>query len=197
MDKETKCLKKKFTLKLIGLILPWRELKQRGRILDFIHFLFLTICILAYLEVVSFSCFAQENQLINLAQKKFNKLNDAEKYFLKNTSAARETSLINYKNKTIRASLLEWLFTDTDVLKKKLITSKGVFLRYATIDDDLDLTGVIIPFPIVLRNCQIHGSLKLERAKCQMIDLKGTKVTNNIRARQVKVEGDMLLLKTE
>jgi hypothetical protein len=138
--------------------------------------------------------------LIQLAGAKFLDLTDAERILLgaaasgkvarcsdqtvlKSNQTDRETS---GNSCTINARVIRWLCVDHEAVSH--IDPKGILIDAANIDQELDLTSVAIPCPLVLRRCAIPAGMNLERAETRFISLEGS-FSGPIRAAGLIVHG--------
>jgi hypothetical protein len=88
----------------------------------------------------------------------------------------------------IRAELLRWLCMDKTA--EGYVDPQGVRLHGATISDDLNLSGAVLRFPLVLNRCRFPGNIRLVSAELAFLNLSGS-FTRAIWADRLKVKGNV------
>ncbi len=171
----------------------------------------LTLVLLAALSSASKAAEATPDagSLNSLAAESYPDLNQTENNFLR-AAASGETmlagdvkddkdpkndpanaDLLNWKrDRSVRADLIRWLCENRDA--GKLVSANGIQLKSAWIDGNLDLSHVIIPFPLILTKCNIPDGIKLNSSELPLLILVGSH-TGAINARGVVVRSDVLL----
>ncbi len=94
------------------------------------------------------------------------------------------------KKRAIRAECVTWLCTEPEA--SALVTHKGIRVKGARIDGELDLAYARISFPLYFEKSAFQGGINLRRAEIQALFLIGTH-TGPISADGLKVEGDVIL----
>jgi hypothetical protein len=90
----------------------------------------------------------------------------------------------------IRAVVLEWLVTDK--LATAEISHRQIRLTGATIVGELDLMYATIPYPMILRDCDLPNGITLVRATMPELDLRGSRVAF-VSAAGATVSGDVFV----
>jgi hypothetical protein len=93
-------------------------------------------------------------------------------------------------SRRIRADLVRWLCVDRHA--RELVDPRGIRVLAAKISGVLDLSNVIVPFPLTLAYCSLDGELNLRGADIGEINLEGTWV-RTIAADRVTVRSSVLL----
>ncbi len=127
------------------------------------------------------------SKLLELAWNKFKgELYPAEQKLIKMTGFSKEAIYIdsNQVNKQIRADRIVWLCTDRQALE--VITYRGIQIRNAYIDGNIDLRYAKIPFPVSFIDCNFPMEINLEYANVPALYLSGSS-TNKLLADGLKV----------
>lgn len=95
-----------------------------------------------------------------------------------------------WQDRTIRADLIRWLCIDSEA--GKYLSPTGVGLGGACVDGTLDLSRVLIRYPLALTSCSISGGLLLTMAETRSLNLECSHI-GPINAREVVIGGAMLL----
>jgi len=90
------------------------------------------------------------------------------------------------KERVIRSDLIRWLCTDADALKK--VDASGIRIDGAKFNDELDLSGLNLPFPLKLTKCRLFEGLSLEYIKMPSLCLSGSQL-ESLSARYADVRG--------
>jgi len=90
----------------------------------------------------------------------------------------------------IRAEVIRWLCVDEKA--KHEVDPKGIWVYGAKVTGKLDLSSVIVPFPIVLRHCRLLQDARLFNSQLPLLSLEGSWV-RVISADRLDVEGDVFL----
>ena len=90
----------------------------------------------------------------------------------------------------IRAAVIRWLCVDEKA--KHEVDPKGLQVYGAKINGSLDLSFVIVPFPLVLQHCRLREEAVLHDAKLPSLDLQGSWV-QAITADRLDVKGNVFL----
>lgn len=93
-------------------------------------------------------------------------------------------------HRVIKGSRIIWVCTDPQA--SLLVTHRGISIKGARIDEELNLRFAKISFPLVIENCSILGGIDVEHAQFQELDFSGSH-TGPIRAEGVKIEGNLCL----
>jgi hypothetical protein len=145
--------------------------------------------------------------LIEIANKKFGPLTDSESGLLHaavygelfwcggskeywDPSNDPENGAHWSSNRTVRASLIEWLVRDP--LTGKYINPNGIRIAGARIEGYLDLSHLLLRWPLGLPRCFIPSGLTLFFTRAMNLDLAGC-WTGPIKATRLVVEGSLLL----
>jgi hypothetical protein len=94
------------------------------------------------------------------------------------------------EHRHIRAALIHWLCVNR--IASQCIDSRGIQVYGAKIPDALDLSYVVVPFPLVLVKCRVVDVMKLQAVKIPMLSLDGTRV-HSIKGDSVDVNGGVFL----
>ncbi len=94
------------------------------------------------------------------------------------------------KDRTIRAALLRWLSTDPEALR--YVHLSGLSVGAARIDEQLDLSYLKVPRPLLLVRCYIPRGVDISYAELQGLDLRKSR-TGAIAADLSKTIGDVSL----
>ncbi len=94
------------------------------------------------------------------------------------------------QHRQIRADLIRWLCVDRRA--KECVDPRGIRVLAARISGVLDLSHVIVPFPLTFAWCSLHGELNLRGADVPEINLQGTWV-QAIAADRATVRSSILL----
>jgi hypothetical protein len=81
----------------------------------------------------------------------------------------------------VRAELIRWLSVDPDA--SRLVDPRGIRLLGAKVVGRLDLSRVHVPFPIVLRNCEVPERLTFAATSILYLDLRRQSYWRNGRPR--------------
>lgn len=108
------------------------------------------------------------------------------------------------ENRTLRASLLVWLCTDS--IACTFLPHLGLNIVGAKIVETLDLRFASLGFPMVFRRCAFLEPIRLERAKVKYLDLSsshlasdyirddfGKTLNSSLEARGIEVTSDVIL----
>jgi sRNA-binding regulator protein Hfq len=147
--------------------------------------------------------------LPELAQSKFDNINEAEEKLFQ---AVVNGELADYSDtsveiddpnndpnnakdwdketRAIRADVVAWLCTDKEA--SSMVTHKGLWIKGARIDGELDLEFAEISFPLRFIKSVFFDCINLEKAQIQDIELIGT-YTGPIYCYGLKVKGDVTL----
>ena len=112
--------------------------------------------------------------LVTIAKRKFKELTNAEEKLLQSISSGDTADFSSGtekendpakaeawgKERVLKADRIAWLCTTPQA--STLVTHRGIVIKGALIDKDLDLAFAKIPFPLVLEKCAI---LKKSTAK--------------------------------
>jgi hypothetical protein len=90
----------------------------------------------------------------------------------------------------IRAEVIRWLCVEEEA--KREVDPKGIWVYGAKITGKLDLSYVIVPFPIKLVHCRLMGDGKLYGAQLPLLSLQGSWV-RAISADRLDVKGSVYL----
>jgi hypothetical protein len=129
------------------------------------------------------------DRFVELASTKFGKLTEAEKKLFR-AVADGEIADLSGDAGMLRADRIAWLFRNPQALS--LITGRGVAIKGARIEGELDLKDADVPFPLECANCAFGDKITLTNAKIRRLDLTGTH-TAAIDASHLKVEGSVYL----
>jgi hypothetical protein len=94
------------------------------------------------------------------------------------------------EKRIIKASRIEWLCCDKDA--KELVTDKGIIVKGAKIEEEVDLSFMEISFPLRFYKCIFKREIDLMCSKVKVLYLNGSH-TDSIQADGVKVEGSVFL----
>ena len=94
------------------------------------------------------------------------------------------------REREIRAEVIRWLCVDEKA--KHEVDPKGIWVYGAKITGMLDLSFVIVPFPIVLRRCRLMEDADLKDAQLPLLSLEGSWV-RAIGADRLDVKGSVFL----
>lgn len=142
--------------------------------------------------------------LLELAEKKFGTLAEAEEklftataegkladYSSGNKEADDPANADNWGNdRTLQADRIAWLCTDREA--SKLVTYRGIQVKGARLDGELDLLFATIAFPLYFENSAFSEQLDLQRAKAIALYLVGTH-TRAVNAEGASFHGDVFL----
>jgi hypothetical protein len=81
------------------------------------------------------------------------------------------------ENRTLRATLIRWLCTDSEACK--FLTHSGLSVQGAKIIETLDLRDANLAIPLVFRGCVFAEAIRLERAKIKCLDLSGSHIASS------------------
>jgi len=143
-------------------------------------------------------------KLIDLAKAKFDELTKAETKLFEETPIGifivcsgpegKDNDPNNADQwpaiRTIRAECVEWLCTDPEA--SSLVTHKGVQVKGARIDGEIDLKFAKISFPLYFEKCAFPQPINLQNAEIRALNLQGTH-TGQIKADRLKVDGSVFL----
>jgi hypothetical protein len=90
----------------------------------------------------------------------------------------------------VDAELIRWLCVDPSA--SKLVDPKGIQLHAARIVGQLDLSYVIVPFPLTIRNSRFVEDINIAYSKLLSFDLSGSQ-SRGITANNMTVQGDFIL----
>jgi len=143
--------------------------------------------------------------LLDLARKKFGTLTEAEENLFQKVvnGETADCSDSSEKNKdpngakewdeetrVIRAKCIAWLCTDPEA--SAMVTHKGIRVKGARIDGELDLEFARISFPLYFEKCAFPGGINIRYAEIRGLFLIGTH-TGPIYGDGVKIEGSVYL----
>jgi len=94
------------------------------------------------------------------------------------------------QKRTVRAELLCWLCVDPAA--EGHVHAEGISLHGARISGELDLSLVVVRFPLRFRHCRLTSEVKLGLAVLALLDLSASSA-GSISADGVKVKGDVFL----
>jgi hypothetical protein len=90
----------------------------------------------------------------------------------------------------VRAKLIRWLIVDPKAVK--LVDSRGIRLYRARVVDELNLSFLTVPFPLVFGNCTFTHRIDIRNARAPMLDFEGSWVTG-IAGDSITVATDVFL----
>ena len=93
--------------------------------------------------------------------------------------------------RTVWARLIRWL-CDEKGPAAGYVQAAGIRIHACRIEDDLNLSGVNIGFPVFLHKCRIVGSVRLTLAQADLLSLSGS-LTSGILADLLVVRGSLIL----
>jgi len=143
-------------------------------------------------------------KLIDLAKENFGDLSKAERELLEkvlegevaycSASGEEDNDPANAadwpKDRIIRNECIEWLCTDSEA--SALVSHKGIQVKGARIDGEIDLMFAKILFPLCFDKCAFGQLINLQFAEIPALNLEGTH-TGPIMADGLKVTGSVLL----
>ncbi len=103
------------------------------------------------------------------------------------------------ENRTLRAKLIRCLLTGDPWPGREKpwpVHSRGLMVRGASIDGELDLDGVVIAKTLWLFRCAFTGAIVLTDAKCQTLSFRGSHLPFGLNAERAEVKGALLLSET-
>ena len=144
------------------------------------------------------------SELLKLAETKFGKLTAAEKKLFR---AAAEGEIADYSprskkpidpanaakwgpSRVLLADRIAWLCTDKQT--SRFVTHRGIQIRGARIDEELDLEAAKVLFPLAFRKCKFTADINFQQAQVFALYMPGTH-TGPVLADGLKVEGSILL----
>jgi len=144
--------------------------------------------------------FEKVQQLINLAEKTFGQLTDAEKKYFEaavteqiakyETNKGKQDTSLRQQEITLQADRIRWLCTDASA--REFVGNFGIRIIGAKIQKTLDLQYDTLDFPLFLKCCSFDESIILENARIRSLNLSGSCVPG-IRAERISVEGHVFL----
>jgi sRNA-binding regulator protein Hfq len=93
-------------------------------------------------------------------------------------------------NRVIRGKFIKWLCTDPNA--SSMVTHKGILVKGARIEGELDLSDARISFPLSFRRCAFKMGINLRDAEIRNLNLEGT-YTGPICGSGLKVKGNVFL----
>jgi hypothetical protein len=90
----------------------------------------------------------------------------------------------------IRADVLRWLCLDKAA--EPYVDPRGIKLYSGKISGELDLSGAVLRFPLILNRCRVPEDIKLIASELVFLDLLGSSV-QAIRADRIKIKGNAIL----
>jgi hypothetical protein len=144
------------------------------------------------------------SKLLDLARKKFGALTETEKILFQavvNGELADFSDSLDKNNdpngaekwgdeRVLKADRIAWLCTDPEA--SDMVTHKGIRVKGARIDGELDLEYARISFPLYFEKSAFPGGTNLRYAEIRELFLIGTH-TGPINADGVKIEGHIFL----
>ena len=144
------------------------------------------------------------SKLLDLARKKFDTLTEAEKKLFQavvNGELADFSDSLDKNNdpngaekwcddRVLKADRIAWLCTDPEA--SAMVTHKGIRVKGARIDGELDLEYARISFPLYFEKSAFPGGIDLRHAEIRDLFLIGTH-TGPITGDGVNIEGDVFL----
>ena len=168
---------------------------------------------------VSETTMSKAEDLIDLAEKRFDYLTDDERNFLQKITVCGDTTgntddnLSNdsacateqQEKPTLSAFLIAWLCTDSEACS--FISYQGIRIKKAKIEGSLNLQSANIDFPLVFLGCEFTEAIRLEYATIKLLNLSGcclqasqtfhdttqTWRSSSLEARGLQVQNDVLL----
>jgi hypothetical protein len=133
----------------------------------------------------------QSGHLVSIATSRFGPLFEREVEILTDAEAAQfPTGDVDAtaKNRerplgTVRAGLLRWLCVANSASRR--VDPRGVRVKEALVDDELDLDSIRIPFPVAFENCEFAGAIRLVDAESRTLVFENSKL--------VTIVGDRLM----
>ena len=146
----------------------------------------------------------EKSELVELAKKHFDDLSEAEiKFFtaIEKEEIADYTSSNEEENnpenadqwgndRVLHAKTIKWLCTDPKAAK--LVTYKGIQIKGARIEGELNLQFAVMGFPLVFFECAFDETIYLQYAQIRVLYLGGTH-TERIEADSLDVKGSVFL----
>jgi sRNA-binding regulator protein Hfq len=140
---------------------------------------------------------------MKLAEKRFGKLNEADKHLFVAVAAGiradytegEDNDKIEDANnweerRIIKADRIEWLCRDKQA--KELVTNSGIQVTGAKIEGIVNISFTEIPFSLRFSRCVFNKDISVQYSKIKFLDLDGSH-TSLIWADRIKVEGDVFL----
>ncbi|MEX2308310.1 MAG: hypothetical protein WD738_11985 [Pirellulales bacterium] len=93
----------------------------------------------------------------------------------------------------VKAHRITWLCTDGAA--KKLVSSRGIWIRGAKIEGKIELYRSEIPFSLTVYDCLLAGGINLAHAKLQELDIRDS-CAAGVQARGVQIAENVYLLKS-
>ena len=144
--------------------------------------------------------FEKVQQLINLAERAFGQITDAEKKLFEaavteeiakyDTNQGERNTPSHQQEATLQADRIRWLCTDASA--REFVGSFGIRIIGAKIEKSLDLQYDTLDFPLSLKGCFFDKPIILENASIRSLDLSKSCVPE-IRAERVSVKGHVFL----
>jgi len=94
------------------------------------------------------------------------------------------------KNHNIRSEVLRWICLTPPIVSR--INVRGIHMRSASLEGDLDLTSTSISFAIVLENCKVNGVVTLTDAQTSTLSFTGS-IVNGLVAERIEIRGNLFL----
>ena len=147
---------------------------------------------------------SKEEKLLELARAEFGELSPADiklftaiakgevaDYSSDNEAENNPANAENWgEERRLKADRIEWLCTDREALE--CITRKGIWIKGARIEGELDLSFIKITFPLSFQKCSISHRISLHDAQISLLNLAGTH-TGPIIADRLKLTGSIFL----
>ena len=169
-------------------------------------FSLLVTCGLIFLAPIGLAEMDNPNEpnLCCLAEKNFAPLSEAERNLFEAISEGKVADFTDKfkddndpadanewpKKRVIDANCIEWVCTDPEA--SKLVTHRGIWVRGARIDRELDLDFAKMLFPLRFEKCAFTKDINLRQAEVYALDLTGTH-TGSIDGDRLNVAGDVRL----
>ncbi len=94
------------------------------------------------------------------------------------------------KEYDIRGDLIPWLCVEPDAQSR--IDVRGIRVQSARISGELDLSFVVVRFPLIFHSCKFAGTLRLMLADLHLLDLGGS-AAGAVFAKGAHIKGSVLL----
>ncbi len=145
----------------------------------------------------------REMGLVDAARREFGSLTWAEEAFFTGLEIGKGVSFLTgapeeddsnkagdcIAQRVIRAPCIAWLCRNKHI--SDLVPRNGISIAGASIQEDLDLSFLNIPFPLAFRKCIFLGEIQLMHATVPAFSLRATRC-RAIRASRIRI-GDLLI----
>ena len=130
-------------------------------------------------------------RLVELARDRFHQdIRPGEKKLFEAAATGQETDCTHEKDRNIRADRFSWLCANPEGSAQ--VTYRGLSIKGAEIEGDVDLSWAKITFPLQMKQCTFKGAINLRSSHLVSLDLSGSSI-KTLDSSFANIEGNVTL----